>query len=61
MDLNHRPPGYEPSEMPLLYPAIVLMCEFTDRIARGAFTRRALGVPLVYKLTHKLMNLTTGS
>jgi len=37
------------------------MCEFTDRIARGAFTRRALGVPLVYKLTHKLMNLTTGS
>ena len=22
MDLNHRPPGYEPDELPLLYPAM---------------------------------------
>ena len=23
VDLNHRPPGYGPDELPLLYPAII--------------------------------------
>ena len=36
MELNHRPSGYEPDKLPLLYPAIrILIIEYGSNILRN--------------------------
>ena len=35
VDLNHRPPGYGPDELPLLYPAIICRSQERFHILEG--------------------------
>jgi hypothetical protein len=39
LDSNQRPPGYEPDELPLLYPAIVVRLYHLDQAASRILAR----------------------
>ena len=54
MDSNHRPPGYEPDELPLLYPTINSVAESEGFEPPGRSSR-----PRIFKIRTINQTLTT--
>jgi hypothetical protein len=52
LDLNQRPPGYEPDELPLLYPAIMLVQEVHNQVIAAHSSSLC-----VYRLMHRMIKV----